>query len=308
MAADVFAYAADDGGTPVAGVRFSLHSVDGALLQADTTDAEGLAFLGNRAAGAYVIRATPAAGYLPVTPRTAATVIDSADPLVFDHVVLPVALPQSSDPNFCLCTGRFVLPDGTPIPRGEVSFRVELTGPDLLVGADGVPVGFSKGRTVHCPIVDGYGQVALPRNAVVYVDMPTSGDSILGWESKVPNLPAAHLPDVVFPTIRSVQWYADDVPVLPVSDPELALGVGDTKTVSLAYVYRSGALVEGRVSLGVHPSISVLCDEDGIHVTGVAAGEEDIMSSVHDLQESTAGFNVQPSQSVIGASLRIVVS
>lgn len=309
MPADVFAYASDGLGTPVTGVRFSLHAGDGSILQSDTTDVDGLAFLGNRAAGDYEIRVTPTTSYLAESPRTTAAVIDSADPLVFDHVVTPATLPQSADPNMCLCSGRFTYADGTPIRRSSIEFRLELSGPDLLVNAAGGAVGISKGRSFQCPVVDGYGQVLLPRGAVLHVSAPWIGESVHGWEIVVPDLPAASLPDVVMPVVRAVQWYADGVLILPLADPELPLAVGASKTITSKYLLRSGALVSGTVSAAGTAAFTVGADDDGLlELTGVAVATDYVEANPIGLQESVGGFNVRPAQAVLARKLRVVVT
>lgn len=234
-------------GDPVSGVLVRLY-LDDALVTSATTDSEGLAFLGSQSAGTYEGRVSANQGRIIPSWRIAMAVSGSATN-VFDVVVANSTLPEATDAHCCRCSGVVVTPSMTPA-AGRFDFTEARSFPKLALGEDDAPRIVLPTNTAAVVGSDGSVSVDLLRGATYEVRVPGYGG--LTRIVEVPDLPAAHLGHVLFPTAAYVEWKDGGTALTPSAAPTLAMAVDDEITLDVTTVFRSGVRKPGRVDVRLH--------------------------------------------------------
>lgn len=265
------------GADPLAGVFCALYSAGGALLQTDTTDGVGEAFLGSRAAGTYEIRLTAPAGSVLTSGTRQSVVVAADDPadLAVDVSLTLNTIATPADPTICRCAGSFVDPAGRPFADAVLTFS-EKTLPQLTYASSTNTTTGVLPRPITCRLDSrGYGTVDLIRGAEYAVMVGPLSNTML--EVVVPDTATAPLPDVLFPLVDRVEYTSEGGLLTPAA-PTLAMQVGEIVTLALETVYRSGYRVVGlsRVTLTNLDSSLVsmqLTSGNELVITALAIGE-----------------------------------
>lgn len=265
------------GTDPQAGVFCALYSAGGDLLQTDTTDGDGEAFLGSRAAGTYEVRLTAPAGSVLTSGTRQNVVVAADDPadLAIDVRLTLNTISAPSDPVICRCAGLFVDPAGKPFADAVLTFS-EKTLPQLTYAPSTNTATGVLPRPITCRLDSkGYGTVDLIRGAEYAVMVGPLSNTTL--EVVVPDTQTAPLPDVLFPLVDRVEYTSEGGLLTPAA-PTLAMQIGEIVTLALETVYRSGYRVVGlsRVSLTNLDSelVSMQLTSGGeLVITALAAGE-----------------------------------
>lgn len=247
--------AAPPAGTAVAGVIIRLYTEDGDFLQADTTNDDGEAYLGNRAEGTYEVRMTFEANGI-VESGSARFLIDvdgeSAEQ-IFDQLVTVSALPEPTLSGFCRCHGAFTYLDGRPAKNTAIVFKPVPSSPRIRPSSPASSIGLLHADVQVVTNSSGVGDVSLLRNIEYYVSIP--GTVYTGWNVVVPDISRAVLPDVVFPTPAVVEFWVDGDRM-----DSLIVTQGTTLTVDLLTVFRSGLRLAGLRSVALDVSVSGYCN------------------------------------------------
>lgn len=263
------------GGTNVAGVYVSLH-LNNTTLATGTTDAQGLVFLGNRAANTYEIRVTPATGLVQDGGRKSVTVTaQDVTPVVFDVLVDQSAVTPPSDSRLCRCWGYFKDPSGRPYRDVTLTFN-ELVLPQLLRNtATDMSTGVLPKACSAITDEDGYATIDLIRGAQYSAMVGPIANTVI--DVVIPDLSTASLPDILFAVVDRVEYKLNNNTLTPTSAPTLSIQVGATVELSMETVYRSGYRVAGlsRVSLFVEDDDKIklsLTDDGNLAIQAVAQG------------------------------------
>lgn len=267
--------AAFPGGDPIADVFVALHTAALALVSAGTTDVDGKIFLGNNELGEYELRVTAlAGGYLIPQGGNRLTVsVASEEDQVFDVVMETSGSSVPADPNFCRCHGVVLSSAGLPV-KGASLFFSEGSAPNLLhyAGTDTTKIVVPATISVK---TDNLGRATVDLLRGAHYSVTLSGYENQDLYVEVPDLPAASLADVLFPTVDRVQVSLDGV-VMPVG-VGIDLAVGGECDIALAAVMRSGVKKAGLYNtthdLGTSEVLEVTTLTDSvIHVKALATG------------------------------------
>lgn len=255
-----------DGGSPVNDVSVSVHpSGGGAALAIGTTglapNQSGSVSLGALAEGTYEIHITPA---LPATLQEGSLQeieVSGVDTNVFDVLVDTSKLEPASDNHFCRCSGTFKDPYGVPVSYLRIHFT-ESALPQLI---------HYSGEDVNHAVIPKTASLATDTSGFVSVDLlrgHTYNVYMEGYENllrtvEIPDLAAAPLPDVIFPTIASIEYTHPVDGLLDSSAPTMTMTVGETVTLQLESVHRSGVRVDGLVC------VSLDMDDDPLELATV---------------------------------------
>lgn len=278
------------GGTAVAGVTVSLHS--NVMLATGVTDAQGLVFLGNRAAGTYEIRVTPPSGSIPVEGSRQTVTLSAGDPseVVFDVLVSTVAVSAPADPLLCRCHGYFKDPSGRPISEVSITFSEKQIPQLLLNTVTGISTGLLPKSVSVITDSTGFASVDLVRGAQYSVFVSSLSNTSV--DVVVPDLPLASLPDVLFAVVDRVEYKQNGNTLLPTSAPTLSVSVGNTVELSVETVYRSGYRTPGlsRVSLFVQDDDKIklsLTTDGNLAIQALAPGSATIEVRRSETKEKT---------------------
>jgi hypothetical protein len=278
------------GGAAVAGVVVSLHS--NTMLATGVTDAQGLVFLGNRAAGTYEIRVTPPPGSIPAAGSRQTVTLSAGDPgeVVFDVLVSTVAVSAPADPLLCRCHGYFKDPSGRPISEVSITFSEKQLPQLLLDSVTGVSTGLLPKSISVVTDSTGFASVDLVRGAQYGAFVAPLSNTLI--DVVVPDLPLTSLPDVLFAVVDRIEYKLSGNTLTPTSAPTLSLLVGDTAELSVETVYRSGYRVEGlsKVSLFVEDDDKIklsLTTGGNVAIQAVAAGSATVEVRRSETKEKT---------------------
>tara|TARA_A200000159_G_scaffold148674_1_gene156592 strand:+ start:195 stop:1154 length:960 start_codon:yes stop_codon:yes gene_type:complete len=246
--------AAFEGGETLNDVFVSVHPQGGGNALASGTTGQGLnqsgsVSLGVLAEGTYEIHITPA---LPATLQDGSLqeiVVSGVEINVFDVLVDTSGLVPSVDNHFCRCSGTFKDPYGKAIPNLKIHFS-EHTLPQLLhyVGEDTNHAVIPKSLVVSTDS-SGFASVDLLRGYTYTVYM--EGYENLSRTILAPDLAASPLPDVLFPTLASVEYTHPQLGILDIQAPTMTMTVGESVTLGVETVHRSGVRVDGLVSVSL---------------------------------------------------------
>lgn len=275
-------------GDPVAGAYVSIHEESGVLLAFDTTDADGLAFLGNRDAGTYEVRITPVLPFVAVSSRMALVVVDDGSDFIAEALAYADAVTPAPNADLCRCHGYFI--DGHGRPAAGVS--LQFTETDC-----GFPV-IATSRSPHQAIIprdvevsaDSTGHVHVDLLRGWYYDVVVSSYQTTVFTIQVPDLPYANLPDVIFPLPTRVEYVQPNgAVVLPADAPAVAMNVGDVLELGTRLYFTSGVVYEPAQSISYLSSdesaLQVALSETGITLTAVAAGNYTVDISLSGNQD-----------------------
>jgi len=298
-----------DQGVTVDGVLVTLHPENGgpALASGYTGSAGlGLVFLGDRAAGTYEVHVTPTVEYTVEAGNLQAIEVIEGDPQVFDVLLLlRNDVEQNAGENLCYCAGYFVDTYGRPFEGLTLRFSEERV-PALLVSAENTVGVLPKALIVE---TDGNGFAAVTLLRGCQYNVYVEGLQHIVRTIKVPDLTYSNLPDVVFPSVFAVLYETLDR-----NDPEVTLQVGETVSLYVTTLYRSGLTEDGLEDVVLQyddPSVATY-DYDGsaysIGITGVTAGTA-LLTPVSSTTEDGYGITIQPvpNPSIVGV-LRVVVT
>lgn len=275
-----------DGGSPVNDVSVSVHpSGGGAALATGTTglapNQSGSVSLGVLAEGTYEIHITPA---LPATLQEGSLQeieVSGVDTNVFDILVDTSGLESASDSHFCRCSGTFKDPYGVPVSYLRIHFT-EAALPQLI---------HYSGEDVNHAVIPKTATLATDTSGFVSVDLlrgHTYNVYMEGYENilrtvEIPDLPAAPLPDVIFPTVASIEYTHPVNGLLDSSTPSVTMTVGETVTLQTESVHRSGVRVDGLVG------VSLNIDEIPIELATVTLRSSELVITA--LQAGAATFS-----------------
>lgn len=283
-----------DGGEPVNDVHVSVHpSGGGEAIASGTTGAapnqEGSVSLGDLEAGTYEIHITPA---LPAKLQNGSLQeieVSGVATNVFDVMVDTSPLEASPDDHFCRCSGTFKDPYGNPVPylkihisEGSLPQLIHYSGQDINHAI--VPKSL-----VITTDTDGFVSVDLLRGQVYSVYM--EGYENLIRQIEIPDLSASPLPDVIFPTISSIEYTHEEDGLLNIQTPSVSLSVGETIALRVETVHRSGVRVSGLVSASIDLDddskelVAVTLQGDFLVITGVQAGAASFTVSLNSPEE-----------------------
>lgn len=277
-----------DGGEPVNDVYVSVHpSGGGAALATGTTgvgpNQAGSVSLGVLAAGTYEIHITPALPSKLQGGSLQEIEVSGVDTNVFDVMVDTSSLEPAADSHFCRCSGTFKDPYGNPVEYLRIHFS-EAELPQLI---------HYSGQDVNHAVIPKTVSLATDSDGYVSVDLlrgQTYSVYMEGYENmlrqvEIPDLAASPLPDIIFPTISSIEYTSDAGALLDVNSPSVSLTVGETVTLEVESVHRSGVRVDGLVG------VSLDLDEDSLElasvslqgttlqITGIQAGAATLLAS-----------------------------
>jgi hypothetical protein len=278
-------------------VFFAAYSGD-TLVASGTTAGDAPLFLGTLAAGVYKVLITPPAWCVVELGRQQSLTVSGSTDNIFDVLVTQVSLGVPTDDHLCRCAGAFVDSFGRPLAQVTLNFS-EKTLPALLFYNSGVTKAvLPAGVTVH---TDRYGKavVDLLRGAVYSVVL--TGYENLARDVTIPDLSAASLPDVLFPTVAGVTYAENGVPLG--ASPSVSMLVGDTLTLTLASVYRSGLTAPGLVDVTMASAdtdlLVISLTADSITLQAIAAGTTTVEVTRSEAQE-TKGVSIQPIPALYG--------
>lgn len=286
--------AAFDGGDPVNDVFVSVHpSGGGASLASGTTgvapNQSGSVSLGVLAEGSYEIHITPA---LPAKLQGGSLQeieVSGEDINVFDVMVDLSSLEPATDSHFCRCSGTFKDPYGKPIDKLRIHFS-EADLPQLI---------HYSGQDVNHAIVPKTATIATNSDGFASIDLlrgQTYSVYMEGYENilrrvEIPDLAASPLPDIIFPTIASIEYTHETHGLLPTNDPVVTLRVGETVSLEVETVHRSGVRVNGLVGASLDLSdessglATVFLQGSTLQVTGIQAGAASLIASRNSPEE-----------------------
>ena len=303
-----------DGGEPVNDVFVSAHpSGGGAALASGTTgvapNQPGSVSLGDLAAGTYEIHITPA---LPATLQDGSLQeieVSGEETNVFDVLVDTSGLEPADDNHFCRCSGTFVDPYGNPINHLRVHFS-EAGLPQLLhYSGQNINHGvIPKTATAHTDS-SGFLSIDLLRGHTYTVYM--EGYENISRTIEVPDLAASPLPDVIFPTISNIEYTHPIDGLLNAQNPSMTMSVGETITLQLESVHRSGVRVDGLVSVslklddGSSELATALLKDDELVITALSAGVATFTASRISPEEGE-GITTSPAIDLRG-DLRVTI-
>lgn len=278
------------GGANVADVSIALFNAGGTKVTTDITDADGMAYLGDRAAGAYTLYVTAPAGVAVIGGNRAAITVVGTDPQIFDVLVTQAALPEATDTRFCNCSGFFVSQYGLPQPGVALLFS-EGTLPQLLhYAATGYSHAVLPSSLQIVTDSTGWAAVTLIRGAVYSVVIPGYGN--MTWDITVPNASAASLPDVLFPVVAGVTYKDGASTLMPANAPTISVAAGVEKELSITTQYLSGLLVAGSATLSLESSdedvLTISLTSTGIVLQAIAAGTATVGVTRSETEETQA--------------------
>lgn len=284
------------GGEPVADVLVALYNGSGTKLTTDTTDVDGMAYLGDRAEGEYTVYVTTPAGVTVVGGNRASITVVGAAPQVFDLLAVQDGLPVASDSRLCRCSGYFVDQHGRP-RQGVKLLLTEGTLPQLLHYSS---TGVSKAVVPYAAqlVADatGWMSVDLIRGATYSASM--AGYSNAAWDVVVPDLPASSLPDVLFPVVSGIAYADNGQTLLPTSAPTLSMSVGEEKELSITTQYLSGLLEEGASKVLLTSSdvavLTITLTSTGVLLQAIAAGTATVGVARSETEETQASAYPYP--------------
>lgn len=273
------------GGRSVAGVSVSLHDGTGQLATG-TTDVDGMVYLGNRPAGTYELRVTPPSGYLPISGnRINLTVAGDDGEVVFDVLLLANTVTAPADPMLCRCYGEFRDGSGRPVPNATFAFS-EGTLPQLLYNqAADTTVGLLPRTFTVQTDARGFVAVDLIRGASYAVTVSSFANATI--EIEVPELALSSLPDILFPTLDRVEYRLNNSTLLPATAPTLTMQVGQTLTIPVESIYRSGVRKAGI------PKAAFFVADNNVIIIGLTGGTNLVITAV---AAGTAVVEVRPSE------------
>ena len=312
--ADVYVHCrteVDGGGTPLSGVKVSLHLPDTyAAVSSGLTNPSGIVFLGDQDAGEYELHLTPPSGSSVSSGNLQKIELVDAEPHVFDVVVSTSGLPVSADEHLCRCSGYFVDPFGTPLRDLTIRLsEAETPFPNLIyyAGEDKSYLVVPRVRTIKTDS-NGFASIDLLRGKFYGIYM--EGYENLAREIQVPDTSSASLPDVIFPVVDGIEYTAADVPgvisgtVLNYNTPELTLTAGEKAEFTLKTAYRSNLKVAGVLDTLLTSSdndiISISLTEETLVVEGLSAGTAEV--EVARVEPGTgSGISIFPEPAIRGA-------
>ena len=273
MAEEVRVYVEEPEGSGVENVYVGLHdNVSKALLQTDMTDADGVAVFPNvnplLNSGVYEIRVVPA---FPSTVTGGKvqniTVLEAPEtPNYFDVEITKTGLSTALNTRLCRCSGFFVDASGKALSDVTLIFTENST-PKLEYQSEST---FGTKAVIGSRLsaksdVNGYILIDLYRGSVYEIHM--EGVDNVSRTVKIPDLSAANLPDVLFPTVSTVEWYDSDVKILPTESPEIELSLAAGATVlEFKVLLRTGMETEST-------EVSLSTSDAAVFTVGGASGE-----------------------------------
>ena len=299
MAANItaLAYLAPD--LPVEGAHISLYEHGGAFVTSGTTAADGRLFLGNRDVGVYELRVTTPTGMrvLRSSSRLSATVAAGDTDLVFGVVLDDRGLQESTDANYCLCSGMVQRIDGLPAFGMTYKLSAGDAVYDLVGSATSPVISLSTDVTIRVN-EDGLGTAMLQRGGTYILYAPD--EDTCGRLVTVPDELSADLAHVLYPSLHYVDLDAGAGVLNPAT---LALAVDAEQDLTATYVFRSG-LVQTEIPDGYTADYEVYSTDTDvvlveglvptITVTGVAAGTAQLMVRPLESLESPIRFSWYP--------------
>jgi hypothetical protein len=278
--------AAYPAGDPVSDVWVGLYQ-GGVFVTSDTT-ADGLGALPE---GDLVFPAVAEGNYeLRINPGVAGTVVNghvqnitvvSGPTNIFDIEVSIAGLPVATDSRLCRCSGHFVDATGKPVPDLEIHLS-EHTVPQLLYTSQGsTTMGVIPTVKVAKTDKNGYAVIDLIRGASYSVQMQGFMNKLL--LADVPDSDSVLLPDIIFPTLETVEYRDGGILLTPVATPSIALTVGTDKTLTVKVLLRSGVEVE--------PGLIGFQTDDSDVFTVARSGSELVL---HPVAAGTANLVLTP--------------
>lgn len=296
--ADVVFHCRDQDGNSLNGVLIRLFDSLGAFFTQGTTG-EGVNATGKKlfqgiAVGNWTARfSLSSSGWSVISPQ-AFTVTGTTDS--FDATVNLFVLPNAQDANLCRCSGYFRSPTGSPSAGSSIRF-VNLSRPALL-GNDGILGEYVSTETDS----KGHASVDLIRKGRYRVELESFLD--LNLEVRVPDAPAAGLPDLLFPIVKKVTF----------SPTSLAVIVGETKTTTPTIRWRSGLELgltdaSGAVTFAASPTDVIELSVDGavLKAKGLKTGTVTV-TAVRNVPTEGTPVTTVPDVGAVEGSLTVTVS
>ncbi len=297
-----------DGGEPVEDVFVSVHPAGGgAALASGTTGAapnqSGSVSLGVLAEGDYEIHITPSVPATLQGGSLQSIQVSGEDINVFDVLVDTSGLEPAPDAHFCRCSGTFKDPYGKAIAYLKIHVS-ECSLPQLIYyeASDSTQAIIPKSRVIVSD-ESGFASVDLLRGQTYSVYM--EGFENLSRTVEVPDLAASPLPDVLFPVVTSIEYTHPTDGILNVQSPATSMVVGETLTLSVESVHRSGVRVEGLVSVSLdldddsQDLLDVQLLSGDLQITALEAGVASFSSSRNSPKQGE-GVRSQPAPSLSG--------
>ena len=309
MAKDVFVHtrtASYPSGAALGSVFVSLHDSTGTFLTSATTDSDGNAFLGNRAAATYEIRITaPSPSKVQAGPVQSITVVDTADPNVFDVLVDTSTISSPTDDQLCRCAGVFLDSFGTPLDNLVMMFSEGAVRDLSYAAASSTTYAVIPTSKVVKTDANGYASVDLYRTGTYAVHM--EGYENIARTFLVPDSTTSSLPDVIFPVISHIEYTYNNAVVTPTTAPVLvpSLTVGDSAELTVETIYRSGLRVDGLQEITLTSSdtdslvISMSLTDNKVVVEAISAGTASLEVASVDPSEGQ-GISILPSPALYG--------
>jgi len=264
------------GGVAISGVTVVLYTEAGALITSAVSDANGDAFLGDRAADTYEIRITaPAPGVVTDGPVQLIVVAAAPDPQYFNVLIETTALPVATDVNFCRCSGYFKDLFGTAVPDLAVTFYEDESPTLMRYAATETTHALIPTRRTVTTDSTGYAVIDLMRGQRYGVTI--GGMEDIARVITVPDLTSAPLPDVIFPVVDRVEFHDGVATLLPVAAPTDTIAAGVSAEYTVTTFFRSGLSIAGLADVGLESSDTAvlalaITDATTITLTGVVAG------------------------------------
>jgi len=279
MPVDVYVRYPDN--TPCAVVNISVYSTTGVLYTRQVTDAAGKAEFLLESGYSYQLRFFKSSTYIK-NPQIIEVLETSSN--IFDVTAENLAVPVSSDPHMCMCSGRFYKSDGSPYRHLHMEIYPQFN--PLLVEGNALMPGVVRVATDS----NGFASVQLLRHGIYDVVLPTLLASAKnsphegGLERKVivPDLQSCNLPDLLFPVFKSVLFWDVNLPTQPVTEVTLAQGAELDLNVEL--LTTSGLVVEDpslqdiRWSSSNNAILGVTTKHDRLTLRGISVGAAELQA------------------------------
>jgi hypothetical protein len=299
-------------GTPIPSVYVALHnSSTGAFITSTPTDGVGNAVFSAVSAGTYEVRFNLNQPGLVVNGNVQTITVQ--DPVVttniFDIEADISGMATASDARLCRLSGYWVDLSGSPLSGVKFTFHEfgdSTPHATYYSGSDTVKGVIPKSVSVITDAA-GYAVIDLIRGRK-YAAEVEGYNNFTFTQVEIPDLASAELVSVLFPLVERVEYEYLSAPVLPITDPEITLNVGDVVEVDFTVFLRSG--IEVSYTLVTLTSsdaakLSVSCVNNTLTLSAIATGTVSV-DVVRKTSDGGSGTDIFPLPAII-SNLRVQI-